>query len=96
MFSDHLKKIDNTTSKVLLLIAGGLLIVGQLVAMVLVAQGQVEKAHAREASQTSQRIATAWCVETSRGAELRGCATQSAVPSAQAADRTPAMSTSRY
>lgn len=92
MFSDHLKKTDHTTSKVLFLIAGAVLIVGQLVAMVLVAQGQVEKAEARELSQASQRTATAWCVETSRGAELRGCATQSAGYSAEATDR---MSASR-
>ena len=80
----------------MLLIAGGLVIVCQLAAMVLVAQGQVEKANAREMSQASQRIATAWCVETSRGAEIRGCATQSTNNTAQVADRTPAMSASRY
>ena len=96
MFSDHIQKIDRSSGKKLLLIAGGLVIVCQLVAMVLVAQGQVEKAQAREVSQASQRTATAWCVETSLGAELRGCATQSANYPSQAADRTPAMAASRY
>ena len=96
MFSDHLQKIDHTSGKTLLLIAGGLLIVGQLVAMVLVTQGQVEKAQAREVSQASQRVATAWCIETSRGAELRGCATPSANYPAQATDYTPVVSASRY
>lgn len=96
MFSDHLQKIDHTSGKTLLLIAGGLVIVCQLVAMVLVAQGQVEKAHAREASQASQRKATAWCVETSRGTELRGCTTPSSDYSAQALDHTSVLSASRY
>lgn len=97
MFSDHLPKIDPTSGKTLLLIAGGLVIVCQLVAMVLVSQGQVEKAKVREATQASQRIATAWCLETSRGAELRGCTTQqSAGYSAQADDNAPVMSASRY
>ena len=96
MFSDHLQKIDRASGKTLLLIAGGLVIVCQLIALVLVAQGQVEKAHAREVSQASQRTATAWCVETSLGAEIRGCATQSANNTAQAADRTPSMAASRY
>ena len=75
MFSDHLQKIDHASGKTMLLIAGGLVIVCQLVALVLVSQGQVEKAQARENSQASQRTATAWCFETSHGAELRGCAT---------------------
>ncbi len=97
MFSDHLPKIDHTSGKTLLLIAAGLVIICQLVAMVLVSQGQVEKAQAREATQASQRTATAWCLETSRGADLRGCATQqSAGYSAQAADSAPVMSANRY
>ncbi len=97
MFSDHLQKIDQASGKTLLLVAAGLVIVCQLVAMVLVAQGQVEKAQAREATQASQRIATAWCLETSRGTELRGCANQqSAGYSAQTADNAAVMSASRY
>jgi hypothetical protein len=73
MFSDHLRKIDNASGKTLLLIAAGLVIVCQLVAMVLVAQGQVDKAYVREASQASERSAVAWCIETSYGAELKSC-----------------------
>ena len=96
MFSDRLRKIDHTSGKTLLLIAGCLLIVGQLVAMVMVAQGQVEKAHAREATQASQRTATSWCIETSRGAELRGCVTSSANGTTPSTDYAPVLSAQRY
>jgi hypothetical protein len=73
MFSDHLPIIDEAPTKTLLVIAAGLVIVCQLVAMVLVADGQVEKAQLREASHASARAATAWCIESSRGAALRDC-----------------------
>ena len=97
MFSDHLQKIDHASGKTLLMTAGGLVIVCQLVAMILVSQGQVDKAKARETSRANQRIATAWCIETTRGAELRACAAQqSAAYAAQAADSTPVMSAHRY
>ena len=73
MFSDHLRKIDDSRTKNLMLIAAGLVIIGQLVAMVMVADGQVEKAQLREASQVSARAATAWCVQSSLGAALNDC-----------------------
>ena len=78
MFSDHLRKIDDSPIKALLLIGAGLLIICQLVAMVLVADGQVEKAQLREASQASARAATAWCLESNRGAALSECGRLSA------------------
>ena len=83
MFSDHLRKIDDSPAKALLLITAGLVIVCQLVALVLVADGQVEKAQLREASQASARAATAWCLESSRGAALRECGRMSASDSAR-------------
>lgn len=73
MFSDHLRKIDEAPAKTLMLIAAGLLMVCQLVAMVMVADGQVEKAQLREASLASVRAATAWCIQSSSGAALRNC-----------------------
>ncbi len=73
MFSDHLSIIDEAPTKTLLVIAAGLVIVCQLVAMVMVADGQVEKAQLREANHASARAATAWCIESSRGVELRDC-----------------------
>lgn len=73
MFSDHFRKIDEVPARTLLLIAAGLVIVCQLVAMVMVTGGQVEKAQLREASQASARAASVWCIETSHGAALREC-----------------------
>ncbi len=73
MFSDHLQIIDNAPAKKMFLFAAGLVLVCQLVAMVLVAEGQVEKAHAREASQASFQAAMASCIENSRGIELKDC-----------------------
>lgn len=84
MFSDHLRKIDDSPTRTLLLIGAGLLIVGQLAAMVVVADGQMEKAHLRQVSQASARAATAWCVESSHGAALRDCDRTSAPDSARA------------
>ncbi len=73
MFSDYLSKIDQASAKTLLLIAAGLVVVCQLVAMVMVANGQVEKAQLREASHANARAATAWCIQSSSGAALRDC-----------------------
>ena len=73
MFSDHLRKFDEAPAKTLLLIAAGLVIVCQLVAMIMLAGGQVEKAQLREASQAGARAATASCIESSQGAALREC-----------------------
>ena len=84
MFSDHLRVIDEAPTKTLLLIAAGLVIVCQLVAMVMVAGGQVEKAQLREASQASARAATAGCIESSWGAALRDCDRTASSFSAQA------------
>jgi hypothetical protein len=75
MFSDHLRKIDDAPAKTLLLIAAGLIIVCQLVAMVLVTGAQVEKAQLREASHASAMAVRAGCIESSRGAALRNCDT---------------------
>ena len=73
MFSEHLRKVDDAPAKTLLLIVAGLVIVCQLAAMVLVADGQVEKAQLREATLASARAATALCVSNSRGFALRDC-----------------------
>ena len=82
MFSDHLRKVDELPTRALLLLAAGLVIICQLVAMVMVADGQVERAQLREARQATARAATAWCIESSRDAALRDCDRSS--PSAHA------------
>lgn len=73
MFSDHLRKIDEAPHKMLLLVAAGLVMVCQLVAMALVAGEQVQKAQMRGDSQTSRQVAVASCVESSRGVAVKEC-----------------------
>jgi hypothetical protein len=73
MFSDHLRKIDEAPHKTLLLVAAGLVMVCQLVAMALVAGEQVQKAQMRGDSQASRQVAVASCVETSRGVAVKDC-----------------------
>lgn len=93
MFSDHLEKIDHASGKTLFFVASGLVIVCQLVAVVLVAQGQVEKAEARDVRQASDSTATAWCVQTSHGADIKGCANRQIV--AKPDDRSPVIAAAR-
>lgn len=76
MFSDHLPKINQTAGSNLFVIAGALVIVCQLVAMVLVADGQVKKAEVRESQMQSQRQAVVKCLENAQGAELSTCTTR--------------------
>lgn len=73
MFSDHLRKIDQAPNKTLLLVASGLVIVCQLVAMALVAGEQVQKAQMRGDSDASRQAVVASCVESSRGMAVKGC-----------------------
>ena len=73
MFSDRLRKIDQAPHKTLLLVASGLVIVCQLVAMALVAGEQVQKAQMRGDSDASRQAAVASCVETSRGVAVKNC-----------------------
>ena len=76
MFSDRLPKIDQTAGSNLFVIAGALVMVCQLVAMVVVADGQVKKAEVRESQMQSQRQVVAKCLESAQGAELSACTTQ--------------------
>ena len=79
MFSNHLPKIRNIPAKPIVLIAAGVVIVAQLVALVLLADGQVEKAQIRQANQASARAASALCAHSARGAALNDCDRESAV-----------------
>ncbi len=76
MFSDHLPKIDRVSGRSLLLMAGGLVIVCQLVAMVLVAGEQVRKAELRDTQQSQQRAAIARCYEGATRAARQECMLQ--------------------
>ncbi len=76
MFSDHIRKVDNASGRTLLLVAAGLVIVCQLVAMALVAEGQVKKAEVRESQLSFQRTATARCFETNSRFDRQSCLDQ--------------------
>ena len=93
MFSDHLPKIDEVPSKTLFLVAAGLVLVCQLIAMALVVDGQVNMAQVRDALRVSERIAVVRCMESSLGAKRNSCMEQAAAASAaaQQAKRTHAL-----
>ena len=74
MFSDHFETIDKLPAKKMFLAAAILVLVCQLIAMVLVAGGQVEKAQFRQASHASFQSAYASCIENNRGVALKDCA----------------------
>lgn len=76
MFSDHLPKIDRVSGRSLFLMAGGLVIVCQLAAMVLVAGEQVRKAELRDSQQSVQRAAIAKCFEGTTRAARQDCMLQ--------------------
>ena len=76
MFSDHLKKVDEKPYKALFGVAAGLVFVCQLVALVLVVDGQVEKAHLRDAQYNSARMAVADCSDSHSGAARSQCIEQ--------------------
>lgn len=76
MFSDHLQKLDRVSGRNLFLMAGGLVIACQLVAMVMVAGEQVKKAELRDSRMSSQRAAIAQCFEGNSHAEQQSCMLQ--------------------
>ncbi len=61
MFSEHLKKVDEIPYKALGAVAAGLVFVCQLVALVRVLDGQLEKAHLHEVQYNSAQMAMADC-----------------------------------
>ena len=76
MFSDHMRKIDSTSGRTLLLVAAILVIVCQLVAMVVVTGGQVKKAELRESNLSFQRSAVARCFEVNTRFDRSSCLQQ--------------------
>ena len=76
MLADQFQKIERTSSRNLLLIAAGLVIICQLVAMAMVADGQVKKAELREAQIAAQNVALANCFETSPRFDRSSCMQQ--------------------
>ncbi|MBC7610779.1 MAG: hypothetical protein H7228_14610 [Polaromonas sp.] len=76
MFSEYMRKIDRTSGRNLLFIAAALVIVCQLVAMALVADGQVKKAEIRESQLSFQRVAMARCFEVKSRFDRDSCMQQ--------------------
>lgn len=76
MFSDHLKKIDETPYKTLLWVAAGLVFVCQLVAIGVVADGQVTKAKMRDFQRNAEIQAIAQCMDNASGPARQSCMQQ--------------------
>lgn len=76
MFSEGVKKVDAMPFKALLGVAAGLVFLCQLAALVIVANGQVEKAHVREAFYSSVQLEIAGCSKTYSGVARSQCIEQ--------------------
>jgi hypothetical protein len=81
MFSDHMQKFSRFPQTGLLIAAGGLVIVCQLVAMALVADRQVQRAGVRDLQRVAQQLAFADCIQRSTGPARHGCLRQSQLES---------------
>jgi hypothetical protein len=77
MFFDHVKKANRFPQAGLLILAGGLVIVCQLVAMAMVADRQVQRAGVRDLQRVAQQLAWADCIQRSTGPTRHGCMLQS-------------------
>lgn len=86
MFSDHLPKIDEVPSRILFMVAAGLVLLCQLAAMALVVDGQVNLAQVRNALRISERSAVIHCMESSLGATRHSCIEQANAANALALD----------
>ena len=76
MFSEHVKKVDRRPLRVLFIVAAGLVFLCQLVALVFVANGQVEKAHLRQAVYSSAQVEIADCSKSYSGVARSQCIEQ--------------------
>jgi hypothetical protein len=77
MFSDHVKKVNRFPQAGMLILAGGLVIVCQLVAMAMVADQQVQRASVRDLQRVTQQTALADCIQRSTGSTRHICIRQS-------------------
>lgn len=76
MFSDHLRKAEPGRARALLLIAGAVIMLGQLAGMALLASGQVDKAERREVQRQSRSAVFARCLEENTRAAAHKCRLQ--------------------
>ena len=80
MFSAQLKPIEKISANKMLLLVAGLVLVCLLIALALVANGQVQKAQLRQASLASLQAAVANCLENQQGSVIRDCARLALAP----------------
>lgn len=73
MFADHLQKIHKISNKPLFGLAAGLVILCQLIAMMLVVDGQVKNAQLRHAA---ERMALRQCQQSGVGEARQSCIQQ--------------------
>ena len=73
MFSEQLKPVNKISGNKMLFLAAVLAFVFLLVAMVLVAGGQVQKAEDRQLSQANFQAAFAICLQSRQGPALGDC-----------------------
>jgi hypothetical protein len=81
MFSDHMQKVNRFPQAGLMMAAGGLVIVCQLIAMALVADRQVQSAGVRDLQRVAQQVAFADCIQRSTGPNRHLCIRQSQIES---------------
>lgn len=84
MFSDHLKKFDETPYRTLLWVAAGLVFVCQLAAFAFVADAQVTKARIRDYQRNTEMLAIAQCMDIAAGPARQSCIKQARVMAASA------------
>ena len=80
MFSAQLKPIDKMPANKMLLLAAGLVLVCLLIAMAMVAGGQVQKAELRQLSEANFQSAFANCLQSRQGSALRDCSRLASSP----------------
>ncbi|MDB5928435.1 MAG: hypothetical protein JWR60_142 [Polaromonas sp.] len=76
MFSEHLKKVDPVSRLGLFGVVAGLIFVCQLVALVMVANGQVQKAQHRDVQDKAAKTAMLDCAKNYSGSARTLCIDQ--------------------
>ena len=81
MFSDHLQKVTRFSQLGLVMLAGGLVFVCQLLAMAMVADKPFQNTGVRDLQQVAPQVALADCIQHSTGPARHGCIRQSQLES---------------
>jgi hypothetical protein len=76
MISEQLQAPEHSSGHTLWIVAGVLIILCQMAAFAMVANGQVKKAELRDLRDASERLAVAHCLESRIGTERHSCMLQ--------------------